>query len=223
MSGRTPQELILHWNKLKSERSQFERTWQEIADYVRPLRSEFTAIRTPGERRNTRLFDSTPLMAADSFAGGIYGMMTNPANRWFALKLQDEDLNDYDPVRDWLYEAETRILHSFGPQVSRFYSVLPSLYADLACFGTAVFYSEEIPGQGRVNDNVRPLSECVIAESAYGEVDTVYRRFALTGRQAIQMFGDALSERTARMAEKDSFCLIYFIHCVYSTNANTDN
>ena len=215
MTGRTPQELVLHWNKLKSERSQFERTWQEIADYVRPLRSEFTAVRSPGEKRNTRIFDSTPLMAADSFAGGIYGMMTNPANRWFALRLQDDDLNDYDPVRDWLYEVESRLLHSFGPQVSRFYSVLPSLYADLACFGTAVFYSEEIPGQGRINDNVRPLSECVIAESAYGEVDMVYRRFALTGKQALEMFGEALSERTARVAEKDPFCLTYFIHCVY--------
>lgn len=215
MTGRTPQELVLHWNKLKSERSQFERTWQEIADYVRPLRSEFTALRTPGDKRHTRIFDSTPLMAADSFAGGIYGMMTNPANRWFALRLQDEELNEYDPVRDWLYEVETRLLHSFGPQVSRFYSVLPSMYADLACFGTAVFYSEEIPGQGRINDNVRPLSECVIAESAYGEVDTVYRRFALTGKQAVEMFGEGLSERTARAVDKDSFALIHFIHCVY--------
>ncbi len=33
MTGRSPQELVLHWNKLKAERSQFERTWQEIADY----------------------------------------------------------------------------------------------------------------------------------------------------------------------------------------------
>lgn len=215
MTGRTPQELILHWNKLKAERGQFERTWQEVADYVRPLRAEFTAMRTPGEKRNAHIYDATPLMAADSFAGGIYGMMTNPANRWFALRLQDDELNEFDPVRDWLYDIETRILHSFGPQVSRFYSVLPSMYADLACFGTAVFYSEEIPGQGRINDNVRPLSECVIAESAYGDVDTVYRRFALTGKQAIEMFGEALSERTARVAEMDPHCLIYFIHCVY--------
>lgn len=219
MTGRTPQELVLHWNKLKGERAEFERTWQEIADFVRPLRAEFTSIRSPGEKRNQRIFDATPMMAADSFAGGIYGMMTNPANRWFALRLADDELNDYDPVRDWLYDVETKILHSFGPQVSRFYSVLPSMYADLACFGTAIFYSEEIPGQGRINDNVRPLSECVIAESAYGEVDTVYRRFALTGKQAIEMFGDGLSERTARIAEKDPFCLIHFIHCVYP---NTD-
>lgn len=44
MTGRTPQELVLRWNKLKGERAEFERTWQEIADFVR---AEFTSIRSP--------------------------------------------------------------------------------------------------------------------------------------------------------------------------------
>jgi len=214
MNARAGQEIILQWNKLKGERAQFERTWAEIADYVRPLRAEFAGPRAAGEKRGQSLYDSTPLMAAENFAGGLYGMMTNPANRWFALKLADEELNDYDPARTWLYEVESRILDSFGPQVSRFYAVLPSLYADLACFGTAVFYSEEIAGQGRINDCVRPLSECVIAENAWGEVDTVYRRFALSGRQALSLFRDGLSERTRRAADKDPYALFHFIHCV---------
>ena len=209
-----PDELCQHFSRLKSARSQFEHTWQDIADYIRPLRSEFNRMSSPGDRRNQRIFDSVPIMAADGFAGGIYGMMTNPANRWFALRLQDDELNDYDPVRDWLYEAETRILHSFGPQVSRFYSVLPGLYADLACFGTAVFYSEELPGQGRISDSVRSLAECVISENAWGDVDTVYRRFQMTGRQAAQMFEGKLHPQTQRMVDKDPLCMIDFLHCV---------
>jgi hypothetical protein len=186
---------------------------------MRPIRSEFLSTRSPGERRNQRVFDSTPLLALDAFSGGIYGMMTNPANRWFALRLQDEDLNDFDPVRDWLYEVETRILDSFGPDVTRFYSTLPAFYCDVAAFGTAIHYSEEIPGSHRVNDNVRSLAECVIAESAFGEVDTVYRRFGLTGRQSLEQFGDALATRTKQRAERDPHCMIYFLHCV---SANTE-
>lgn len=209
-------ELVEHWTKLKAERAQFERVWQDVSDYIRPVRSEFTTTRSPGERRNQRIFDSTPLMAASNFAGGIYGMMTNPANRWFALKLEeDEGADDIDAVQDWLYACETAILNSFGPQSSRFYSVLPALYEDLACFGTAVFYSEEQPGTNRINDNVRPLSECVIAENAWGDVDTVYRRFTLTGKQALEMFPDTLDAKTRQRAEKEPFCTIAFIHCVY--------
>ena len=216
---KTADQLIQHWNKLKGERSQFERTWQDISDYIRPLRSDFLSTRSPGERRNQRIFDSTAPMSSANFAGGIYGMMTSPANRWLALKLQDDELNDYDPVRDWLYEVETRIFHSFGPQVSRFYSVLPALYEDLACFGTAVFYSEDVPGSGRINDQVRPLSECVVAESAFGDVDTVYRKFNLTGRQALEMFPQGLSAASRSRAEKEPLGLISFVHCVYP---NTD-
>lgn len=212
--ARTPEQIVQAHAKLKAERSNFEKTWQEIADYMRPLRAEFTTGRTPGDRRNQRIFDSTPIMAAEAFAGGIYGMMTNPANRWFALRVQDDGLNDYDPVRDWLYQVETRVLHSFGPDVSRFYAVLPSLYADIACFGTGVFYSEEVPGSYRINDNVRPLAECVIAESAQGDVDTVYRCFGMTGRQAIDLFGKGLHPSTLSNAEKKPNDMIRFLHCV---------
>lgn len=213
--SKTPAQVLDQFAKLKAERSNYEKTWQDIADYMRPLRSEFVSNRSTGERRNQRIFDSTAPMAAENFGGGIYGMMTNPANRWFALRLQDEDLSDYDPVRDWLYEVETRILHSFGPDVSRFYAILPTLYIDLGCLGTAVFYSEEIPGSHRINDNVRSLSECVIAEDAYGEVSTVYRAFRLTGTQALEMFGDKLHARTRAAAEKSPLNSIKFVHCVY--------
>lgn len=215
----SPAELIQNYSKLKAERAIYERVWQQVADYIRPIRADFNVERQTGSPRNTTLFDSTGPIAADNFAGGIFGMMTNPSNRWFSLRLEDESMDDDDEVKRWLYEVETRILNSFGPQVSRFYSVLPSLYADLACFGTAVFYSEEIPGTNRINDNVRGLSECVISEDSFGDVNTVYRRFSLTGKQAVEKFGQALSDKTTKAAEKEPFGLIWFIHCVYDNEA----
>src|SRR5262249_32263241 len=101
------------------------------------------------------------------------------------------------------------------PQVSRFYTVAPMLYADLACFGNGVFYSEQIEGTGYINDNVRPLSECVVAENALGVIDTVYRKFKMTGRQAAQQFEmKNLAEQTQKQIEQDPFCNIEFLHCV---------
>lgn len=208
------ERIVSRWGKMKSARANYEWVWEEVARFVRPLRAEFLSQQTPGTKRNQWIFDSTPLLAADNFSGGIYGMMTNPANRWFSLQTQDEDLNEYDPVRDWLYDVETRLLNSFGPQVSRFYNVIPALYADLACLGTAVFYSEEGQGERRINDNVRALSECCIAENAWGEVDTLYRRFSMSGDQATKLFGDALSQNTKSRIAKEPMCETFFIHCV---------
>jgi hypothetical protein len=216
MTTRTPHELVSHCNRLKAERAGVEHHWREIAALMRPQCLPWLG----GETRR-QLLDSTARLASEAFAGGIYGMMTNPANRWFALRLHDRDLGQFEPVRDWLDEVEQRLLDSFGPQASRFYAVLPSLYADLACFGTAVFYSEEIPGTGTFNDTVRPLAECVVAENAYGDIDTVFRRFTLTPRQALKLFGEALSPRAQRAAERNSLDRLSFLHCVYPNDAAT--
>lgn len=205
----------MRYDRLKGERATFESTWQEIAEVIRPLRAEFTATRTAGEKRHNKIFDSTPLMAADNFAGGIYGMMTSPSNRWFSLKLEnDDELAGYGPVKDWLYSVTTTILNSFGPEYSRFYNVIPSLYADLACFGNAVFYSEEQEGSRRINDSVRALSEVVFAENEYGEVDTVYRRFAMDARNVVNMFPETVSDKTKKIAEKDPHQKIWLLHAV---------
>lgn len=212
----SPDNLVKHYDRLRAERANYDRTWQDVADYMRPTRAEFNSIPAAGQRRDQRIFNSEPLRAIANFAGGMYGMMTNPANRWFALRLDDEELNDFGPVSDWLYEVETRLMNSFGPEASRFYSVVPSLYADLACFGNGVFYSEEDPKLGRINDSVRPLSECVFCENAAGSVDTLYRKFKLTGRQTLQAFGaDKLHQAMRRRVEKEDGGEFWFIHCVY--------
>jgi hypothetical protein len=177
MDTQSPEALIRSYDRMRSERSNYDRTWQDIADYMRPIRADFTATRAAGARRDSKIFNSEPLRAIGNFAGGLYGMMTNPANRWFAFRFDDDDLNDFEPVQDWTYAVETAVLASLGPEVARFYSVVPALYADLGGFGNGVFYSEEDSRLGQINDNVRPLSECVFAENAFGMVDTLKRKF----------------------------------------------
>ena len=205
--------VVERYSQLKSNRANYESQWQDVAEYTRPIRNEFLGKKTPGDRRYQRTFDASPLLAVDNFASGIYGMMTNPANSWFDLAMDDEDLNDYEPVREWLYDTRGRILQSFGPQVSRFYSVIPMLYADLACFGTAVFYSEEQVGSSRINDTVRALSECCVDENEYGEVDTVYRKFTMGAKNAVNAFPQ-VSERVHKLADKSPYEQVSFIHCV---------
>jgi hypothetical protein len=207
--------ICFRYDRLKSERGTFENNWQEIAEVIRPMRSDFTGGRSPGDKRTSKIFDSTPLMAADNFAGGIYGMMTSPSNRWFSLTIDGDDgLSAYGPVKDWLYHVTTILLDSFGPAYSRFYSVVPSFYSDLACVGNAVFYSEEQEGSFRINDSVRALSECVFAENEYGEIDTVFRRFGIDARNAVSWFPETASKELRKIAEKSPYEKVWLLHAV---------
>ena len=217
--------IVDRWQRLKLDRSTHEGVWQEIAEYLAPLARRVSGGDAHAGRHgaNEKCSNSTPLIAADNFTGGIYSMMTNPANRWLALKLEDDDLNEYAPARDWLYAVETRVLNSFGPQISRFYNVIPALYGDLACFGNAVFSSEEVfvgraahPGPHACARRYLHRRECARRRR--------HRLSPLHGRSAqrAQMFGDRLSRAAQKAAKQDPFKTLEFIHCVEPANGERE-
>ena len=52
----------------------------EISELIRPLRRELRGGRgMEGEKRMTRVFDSTGINAAGNLAAGLYGTAANPA------------------------------------------------------------------------------------------------------------------------------------------------
>jgi hypothetical protein len=53
-------------------------------------------------------------------------------------------------------------------------------------------------GGGGLHFSCRHLAECLISENDRGEVDTLYRRFAFTARQAHARWGEAAGERVVR-------------------------
>ena len=215
-------QLLRRHERLKSERSVWETHWQTLAELVRPLRAEFNTTRTPGETRADRIYDGTAPLASENLAAGLWGMVTNAANQWFALKTEDGDLNDFDPVRDWLDDVTRRMRSLFAGRGGQFYTRVFELYHDLGVFGTAVFYSEEDPATGQVHFSARPLSECFVAEDDRGRIDTVFRAFTLTARQAAQMFGrDACGEKVAKALDKEPDRRWPYLHAVLPNEAWT--
>jgi hypothetical protein len=175
--------IIARQECLASERSLLEGQWQEIAELMRPMRADFNMTRLPGEKRLQRVFDSTPGAAADNLAAGLWGMITNSANNWFGLSHPIEELNRDENVRLWMDEAAGCMRNAFSANGQRFYAKAMELYLDQVSFGTAVFYTDELPDGSGLFFSCRHLAECYIAENAYEQVDTLYRRFLFTARQ----------------------------------------
>ena len=211
MSDVSAAALIERADALKSERAGLEAAWQEIAEVLRPARADFTTppaspmiggTATLERLRRNAVYDSAPALAADNLAAGLWGMITNSANAWFELRHPVTAINDRQEVRLWL-DACTRILRdAFAANGQTFYARVLELYQDLVAFGTAVFYVDEVPPDGvrsgGLHFSCRHLGECLIAESDLGEVDTLYRRFAFTARQAHRRWGDAAGERVVK-------------------------
>lgn len=181
-------ELKRH-GELKELRRPVEPTWRDLACLFTPDEHEFDGrTQDGGESDFSDIYDSTHLYAAADFAGGIFGQLTNPANRWFELGLDDEDLAEWPPVAENLRARADVVYASLSPAVSLFYSEAPAWFGNVGIFGLGPFWQEERVGEGRFVDRSLPVGQVYIDVDADGEITTIHREFALRGRQVKQQW-----------------------------------
>ena len=103
--------LFKRFDKLKSQRQNWEAHWQEVADYMMPRKADVTKTRSKGNKRTELIFDSSPLQALELLAASLHGMLTNPSTPWFALRFKEEDMDGEDEAKEWL-ESATDVMYT---------------------------------------------------------------------------------------------------------------
>ena len=204
---------------LESDRQTWEDHWQDILDYVMPRKADVTFVRSKGEKRTEVLFDSTAITANNLLAASLQGTLTSPSLPWFHLKLRDEDANQNHDVQLWLEDSARRMYDMFNE--SNFNTEVHELYLDLTSVGTGAIFVEE-GNNGFANDgihfNTLHIAEYFIQENVTGKVDTLYRKYKLTARQAIEEFGeDNVGEKIIEAAQNKPDKQFNFIHAVEPT------
>lgn len=220
--GKTRAERdIARWGELKTARSQHERMWEEIARLIRPQRGGFGQT-DPAGRILEKPLSSAPIHANSNFAAGLYGTLTNPANRWCGLASSDPEANKNHENRLWLDRVSDIVLNSFQPSISTFYTAAHQVYGDIAAFGNAAQYDEILMDERKILDVTVSLAEIVFEIDAFGRVTEVVRRFMLTPEQALGMFrqpDDQVPEKLRTLATKGDRSRIAFYHRVGRNDA----
>tara|TARA_R100001594_G_scaffold33685_2_gene62434 strand:- start:14655 stop:16286 length:1632 start_codon:yes stop_codon:yes gene_type:complete len=183
------QSYTKRYEELRDDRRNWEHHWQEIAEVVLPRRTDIVGKRTPGDKRNLKAIDSTGIIANELLAAGLHGMMTNPASKWFTLRLSNANLNMEDEVKLWLEAVENIIYEELSSSESSFSSHMHELYLDLSAFGTAIMFIGETTQTQDLMFQSLPLKECYVSENADGRIDTLYRKYEQTVRQIVQKWG----------------------------------
>ena len=206
-------------SKMESQRQTWENHWQEILDYVMPRKAEVSFQRSKGEKRTEVLFDSTAVTACTLLAASLQGTLTSPSLPWFSLKLRDQDLNQERDIQVWLEDTANRMYDVFNE--SNFNTEVHELYLDLVSIGTGALFVEESRkgfNEEGVHFNALHIKEYFIAENINGQVDTLYRKYKLTARQAVQEFGeDNVGEKVLEAAKEKPDKTFNFIHAVEPT------
>lgn len=176
----------------------------------------------------TQALDSTGIHCNELLAAGLHGMATNPAMKWFSLRLvsskviqQDgsqTDLNEVPEIQKWMAHVEDVMWQRLYQPGTKFTTALHEAYLDLGAFGTEILFVGQRDDGGLLFEP-RPLSECVIDENVDGKVDTVFRKSTYTVRQMVQMAkqeGWKISDKVRELyADQKYDDTVIVIHAVY--------
>jgi hypothetical protein len=209
------EDLLQRWGKMCSDRAPWQTLWTQIADYIMPRKFGGNPATAPGTSREARLFDTTAIHANTVLANGQLSWAHGDG--WFTFS-PPAKFKKSQAAKRWFQEI-TEITRDLLANSSNFQTAVHEFYLDRSAFGTASLFVEA--GRSRaLNFQVFPLGSFAIEEDEEGNIDTVFREFKLTARQAESKFGrEALSKKIVQALEsKDaterskSFT---FIHCIF--------
>jgi len=216
--------VIVRGDKLfnSQERLNAENGWKEVSEFMlnnqyAPFSTGSAGTRdiigsTKGHKTTRRLFDSTALQATQDLASSFQGTLTNPATVWSKLRFQEEELNNDEESTIWLERVNQSIHNELNE--SNFNTEIAKGYQSFVGLANMVLFQEE-GENGKFVFTAVHIAKIVWAEDKNGMVDTVYRKFTLTARQAVEKFGKAIHLDIRKNAIEDPDKEYPFLHCIY--------
>jgi len=208
--------LISDYQALWQKQSNFRNLWNTAAQFVMPANDNFIGEFAEGVNRNTRIFDSTGVIANQRFAAAMTAMLTPSSQVWHKLKPDDEELEDDPTVQKYL-DAVNKILFAARYHPEAGYAAQTDVcYLSLGAFGNNVLFIDDDLRKGNLRYRAWPLSELCWAVNHQGMVDTVYRKFRYTAKQAIQHWkGKAnIPLGIQRTFESAPYTEAEYLHCI---------
>lgn len=206
--------LIKEYDFLWQKQANFRTLWNTAAQYVMPAWDNFLGEFAEGVNRNTRIFDSTGVIANERFCAAMESILTPRSQIWHKVKSDEEELNDNPAVSRYLDRVNKILFGARYHPEANFASQTDECYMSLGAFGNDALYIDEVVGVCLRYRSV-PLSETVWALNHQGMVDTIHRRFNYTAKQAIQHWGEKYVPQIVRDTfAKSPFEEIEFLHVI---------
>ncbi len=194
MNSRKARELIDRLGQLQNIRAQWDAIWDFIALRTSPKNACFQSEHQTGQPRSAwHKYDSTASLAINKWASAMDGITTPKTQKWHGLTLTDEKLSE--KYRTYLEEIRDTLFARRYAANSNFANANYENLRSVGTFGNGAFsLTESRDFKGNVY-KAWNLREFFIDQNYGGEVDTFYRKFRLTARQAKQEFGENCPER----------------------------
>jgi hypothetical protein len=213
----TASEIIAEFGKLSADRGNEEAVWNQVAEYMMPAHKDTfgQSMRPKGAQNQEKIFDATAPIALSRF-GAILDSLLTPRNQtWHRLLASDPVLNKNREVKLWFEDTNSKLFKYRYSTTANFSSQNLQNFMSLGSYGTGCVFSDAHHSGVGLRYRSIHLGEIYFDENHQGIIDKALRRFILTGRQAIQMFGaESLPKSIVERTAKNPSETFFFIHCV---------
>ena len=214
--AKSVEQCLRRLSELEARRHNWDTHWQEIAERVWPAADEFLRVRSPGEKRSTKIFDATASLALEKFSAAMESMLTPRAQKWHTLRSTNDDLNKDLEVKGWFEEVTRILFQARNAPKAGYYSQMHEGYKSLGAFGNACMFLDELKSGG-VSYMQCHVGSVYIEVNPSRQVDTVYRKYQMSAKAAEQQWGrNKLPPKIAKALEMDEsmYKQFEFMHVV---------
>lgn len=173
--------------ELRLQRAPFEPHWDTIATYLAPYRYRLSTWQhNRGDFKNNKILNSAASLALRTYKTGMTAHNTSAARQWLRISLEDQDLAEYGPVKDFTDNVAEELMDAWGR--GALYKNFPTFYGDQAGFSNACLWIEE-DIDDIIDSRVLLNGSFWWGTNHKGRIDTCYRQFRMTTRQMVMKWG----------------------------------
>jgi hypothetical protein len=205
-------DILADFGDHEAVRRPWEPAWDKVTDLIYPRRSSWS-LRSNEQKIlvGEKIFDGTAIAALNLMSDGTQGKLVTSSMPFFKLRFKNRKLEDEEGAKDWLEKVELVLYGIFSE--STFYDAMAEIFPDAIAIGTAYLFIELDPDEGIVF-SPRHFKEMYISENRVGRVDTFYRHFCMSLRQAAETFGEDMPKSYEKDLQDHPEQLIEVLHCV---------
>jgi hypothetical protein len=206
--------IISHYSLLWQQQANFRALWNVAAQFCMPAWDNFIGEFAEGVNRNTRIFDSTAISSNERFAAVMEAILTPRSQIWHELKSDDAALDDVPSVQRYLDQVNKILFAARYHPRANFSSQTDECYLQLGAFGNNALFIDEVIGHC-LRYRAFPLSEIVWALNHQGMVDTIFRKFRYSAKQAADHWGkDNVPPELMRVMATNPYQQFEFLQCI---------
>ena len=162
--------------------------WQDATEWCNPKADSIQKKHVAGERKSERRLIDIGIKSRRMFTAGMMSHLFPTGQNW--LRVVTEDM-ETDAVKSAMNAVTQTFIDELN--ASNFYLEAGQCMGNFGDIGNACLYTEMY--KGNLNFRSHYIDSFYIRENYREEIDTVFRSFELSARQAQQQFGEDLPEQ----------------------------